>query len=161
MSWLFKEPPNVLNKNGYASKFRNIQRKTPALESLFDKDADLESLQHRCFTVNIVECLRISILKSICERRIQHTVNYLWWFWKKVLVRCLTIENTYLEKKKLLRFYHFFILSLSYLKQYKIICPTQHTFTPRPIFRGKLISMQALLAKWSFSAKTPWFNFFR
>ena len=112
-------------------------------------------LQHRCFAVNIVECLRISILRSICERRIQHPVNYLWWFWKKLLVRCLTIENTYLEKKKLLSFYHFFILSLSYLKQYKIIFPAQNTLIPRPIFRGELISMEALLIKWSFSVKTP------
>ena len=62
---LFKQPPKVLYKNGYSSKFRNIQRKTHALESLFDKVAGLESLQHRCFAVNIVKFLRISILKSI------------------------------------------------------------------------------------------------
>ena len=54
-----------------------------------------------------------------------------------------------------LRFYHFFILSLSYLKQYKIICPTKNTLTPRPIFRGELVSMQVLLVEWSFSVKTP------
>ena len=95
------------------------------------------------------------------KRSIQHPVNYLRCFWKKLLVRCLTVENTYLEKKKFLRFYHFFILSFSYLRQYKIISLTQHTFRPRPIFRGKLMSMQALLVKWSFSAKTPWFIFFR
>ena len=170
MLWLFKQPPKVLYKHSYSSKFRNNQRKTPALVSLFNKVADLESLQHRCFAVNIVKFLRIPFLKKHLrtvvsahfkiKRRIQHPVNYLRCFWKKLLVRCLTFESTYLEKK-LLSFYHFFILSLSYLRQYKIICPTQNTFTSRPIFKGKLISMQALLVKWSFSVKTSKFNFFR
>ena len=54
------------------------------------------SLQLRCFPVNVV------------KERIQHPVNYLRCFCKKLLVRCLTVQNTYLEKK-LLRFYNFFI----------------------------------------------------
>ena len=45
-----------------------FREKTPALESLFDEIAGLESLQHRCFAENIVKFLRISILKIICKR---------------------------------------------------------------------------------------------
>ena len=38
-------------------KFRNVHRKTPKLESLFNKVAGLR-LQHRCFPLNIVQFLR-------------------------------------------------------------------------------------------------------
>ena len=56
-------------------KFRNIQRKTPELESLFNKVAGLEvwdfikkRLQLSCFPLNIAKFLRTPILKNICER---------------------------------------------------------------------------------------------
>ena len=55
------------------------QRKTPVLESLFDKVAALlacnfikKRLQHRCFAVNIAKFLRTLILKKICERLLLH-----------------------------------------------------------------------------------------
>ena len=51
-----------------------IHRKTPVLESLFDKVAVLQPinfikkrLQHRCFPVNIEKFLKTSILKNICK----------------------------------------------------------------------------------------------
>ena len=50
-------------------KFCNIHRKTPVLESLFNKVAGLR-LQHRCFFVNIWKILSTTILKNICERLI-------------------------------------------------------------------------------------------
>ena len=52
-----------------------MHRKTPVLESLFDKVAVLqpsnfikEKLQHRCFPVNIAQFAKVPILKNICER---------------------------------------------------------------------------------------------
>ena len=49
--------------------------KTPVLESLINKVADLKvcsiiskRLQHRVFLVNIAKSLRLTILKNICER---------------------------------------------------------------------------------------------
>ena len=54
--------------------FCNIQRKTPVLETLFDKVTGLRAYnfikkrhQHRCFPVNITTCLRAPISKNICE----------------------------------------------------------------------------------------------
>ena len=54
---------------------RNIHRKMPLLESLFNKVAGLlacnfikKRLQHRCFPVNVAKFLRTDILKNICER---------------------------------------------------------------------------------------------
>ena len=46
----------------------NTQRKTPVVESLFNKVADLQAfrLQHRCFPVNIAKILKTPILKIIC-----------------------------------------------------------------------------------------------
>ena len=48
----------------------NTQRKTPVMESLFNKVADLQAfrLQHRCFPVNIAKILKTPILKIICQR---------------------------------------------------------------------------------------------
>ena len=55
-------------------EFRIIHRKTPLLESLFDKASALqpsfikERLQHRCFPENIAKFLKTPVLKNICER---------------------------------------------------------------------------------------------
>ena len=56
-------------------KFHNILRKTPVLETLFNKIAGLQAcnfikkrLQYKCFCMNIAKFLRRPILKSICER---------------------------------------------------------------------------------------------
>ena len=71
----FKQPSKVFYKNGYSERFRNFRRKTPVLECLFKKFAGLKvcnftknSLQLRCFPVNIVKCLRTPILKNISKR---------------------------------------------------------------------------------------------
>ena len=57
------------------SKNYNIHRKTPVLQSLFNKVATLQTcnftkkrLQHRCFLMNIATFLRTPILKNISER---------------------------------------------------------------------------------------------
>ena len=57
----------------------NIHRKTPVLESLFNK-VDLKacgfikkSLQHSCFPVNIASIFRTSILTNTCKRLLQYS----------------------------------------------------------------------------------------
>ena len=61
-------------KKSCSKKFRNIHRKTPVLESLFNKVAELKAckfikkkLQRRCFPVNIAKFLRAPILKNTWE----------------------------------------------------------------------------------------------
>ena len=56
-------------------KFRNIYRRTPVFEPLFNKVVGLRAssfikkrLQHRYFAVNISKCLRTPILKNTWER---------------------------------------------------------------------------------------------
>ena len=70
-----KQPSEVLYKESFSQKFRNIHRNTPVSESLFDIVVDLEAcnfikkrLQDRCFSVNIMEFLKIPILKNTCEQ---------------------------------------------------------------------------------------------
>ena len=79
----------------------NIHRKTTALESLFNKVADLQScnciikrLQHRCFPASIAIILRTTILKNTCQRLLlklsddltkgqlgnETTLNYRLWY---------------------------------------------------------------------------------
>ena len=62
-------------KKRCSSKFRIFHRKTPVLESLFNKTADLQTsnfikkrLQHRCFTTKFSKILTMPILKKIWER---------------------------------------------------------------------------------------------
>ena len=56
-------------KKSCSKEFRNIYRKTPVLEFLFNKVAGLKDrLQHRSFPVNIAKFLRTPILKNICEQ---------------------------------------------------------------------------------------------
>ena len=56
-------------QNRCSSKLRNIHKKTPVLESLFNKVTGLHAcncirnrLQQRCFPVNIAKCLRTAFL---------------------------------------------------------------------------------------------------
>ena len=70
-----KQPFADVFLNRCSSKFCNIQRKTPELDSLFNKVASLEAcdlikkrLQLSCFPLNIAKFLRTPILKNICER---------------------------------------------------------------------------------------------
>ena len=58
-----------------SEKLRNIHRKIPVLESLFNNVASLKAcnfikkrLQHRCCPVNIAKFLRTPTLRNICER---------------------------------------------------------------------------------------------
>ena len=60
--------PEVFYKKSWSRKFKNINRKTPVLESLFNKVADLQicnfikkRLKHRCFPVNTAKFLRTHI----------------------------------------------------------------------------------------------------
>ena len=64
-------------------------RKTPVLESIFNKVAGLKAcnfikkrLQHRCFPVKFAKFLRTPTLKNICERLFPTAVN-LKYIWKK------------------------------------------------------------------------------
>ena len=59
----------------------------------------------RCHSLSTRCTTRLSFYK----RSIQQPFSYLRCFCIKLLVRCLTVQNTYLEKK-LLRFHNFFIL---------------------------------------------------
>ena len=69
---LQKQPPEVFYKKAALKNFVISHRKTPVLESLFNKVADLQPvkkrLQYRCFPVNIAKSFRAAILKIICER---------------------------------------------------------------------------------------------
>ena len=50
-------------QNTCSRKFRNIYRKTPVLESLFNKVAgNKKGLRHRCFLVNIAKFSRTAFL---------------------------------------------------------------------------------------------------
>ena len=88
----------------------------------------------RCHSLSTWCTTRLSFYK----RCIQQPFSYLRCFCIKLLVRCLTVQNTYLEKK-LLRFYHFFILKKKYLKEFV----PQNIFTRRPIFRWTYIHASA------------------
>ena len=74
-SWLIFIPfAGVLQKR-CSYKFRNIRKKTPALETFFNKDAGLrpetllkKTLQQRCFPVKIGKILETALLKNVCER---------------------------------------------------------------------------------------------
>ena len=64
-----KQPFAEVFQNRVFFKSRNIPRKTPMLESLFDKVAGLRDynfiekiLQHKCFPVNIAKVFGIAFL---------------------------------------------------------------------------------------------------
>ena len=66
-----KQPPDVF----YRKTFCNIHRKTPVLESPFNRLAGFKTcnffkkrLRHRCFPVNIAKTLRAPILMKIWEQ---------------------------------------------------------------------------------------------
>ena len=72
---LQKQPPEVFYKKPDLKNFAISHRKTPVLESLFNKVADLQAcdfikkrLQYGCFPVNITKSFRAAILKIICKR---------------------------------------------------------------------------------------------
>ena len=57
-----KQPPEVFYKKCYSKKFDNIHRKTPALQSIFNKVAGLQvsnfikkRFQYKCSSVNIAK----------------------------------------------------------------------------------------------------------
>ena len=64
----------LFNKKRCSLKFRNVYRKTPVLEPLFNKVAGLKArnffkkrLQRRYFPRTIAKFLRTPILKNICK----------------------------------------------------------------------------------------------
>ena len=74
----------VFYKKKLFLNFCNINRKTPLLETLFNKVADLQAPnfikkrpQHRCFPANIAKFLRTVILKNIIERLLLIMLSYL------------------------------------------------------------------------------------
>ena len=69
------QPPEVFCKKWCSQKAWKFHRKTPVLESIFNKVAGLwacnfikKKLQHRCFPMKFAKLLRTPILKNICER---------------------------------------------------------------------------------------------
>ena len=75
MSQFQKQPSEVFYRKSCSKKFRNIHRKTPVLESPFDRLAGFKTcnflkkrLLHRCFPVNIAKFLITLILMKICEQ---------------------------------------------------------------------------------------------
>ena len=65
----------VALKKSCSKKFRNIHRKAPVLDSLFNKVVGVKAcnfikkrFQHRYFSMSIAGFLRTLILKNICER---------------------------------------------------------------------------------------------
>ena len=77
-----KQPPDVFCKNRYSEKIRKFHRKTPVLESLFNKVAGLRvcnfiktRLQHSFFPVKFSNFLRTPTLKNIWERLLLQMPN--------------------------------------------------------------------------------------
>ena len=72
--WLFKSSHRKCSaKKDVLKNFLKFHRKTPVLESLFNKVAGLcnfikKRLQYRCFPVKIVKFSRTPISKNTCER---------------------------------------------------------------------------------------------
>ena len=64
MSQFQKQTPELFYRKSCSEKFRNIHRKTPVLESPFNRFARF----CRCFPVNIAKFLRTRILMKICEQ---------------------------------------------------------------------------------------------
>ena len=67
-----KEPLKVFCKKSFIRNFRKFHKKTPMLESLFDKVAGLQTfikkrLQHSCFPSRFTKFLGTVILKNICK----------------------------------------------------------------------------------------------
>ena len=75
MSHFQKQPPEVFYRKGYSEKFRDIYKKTPALESPFNRLAGFKTCnffkkrnQRRGFPVNVIKFLRTLILKKISKQ---------------------------------------------------------------------------------------------
>ena len=83
INW-YKQPPEVFCKKRCSQKYRQYHRKTPVLESLFNKVAGPKPynfiekwLKNRCFPKNIAKFLRTPIL-NIWERLILNWQNSFW-----------------------------------------------------------------------------------
>ena len=70
-----QQPSEVFCKTRYSQKVEKFHRKTPVLESVFNKVADIKAykfiekkLQHRCFPLIFAKFLGIPIFKKICEQ---------------------------------------------------------------------------------------------
>ena len=82
MSFYSQKRPSAMFCKKENPAFRNIHRKTPVLDFLFNKTAGLacnfnkKRLQHRCFPVNYAKCLSTTILKDIYQRLLLYSF---WW----------------------------------------------------------------------------------
>ena len=97
-------------------RFCNIHRKTPVLESLFNKAVGLQScdfikkrLRHRCFPVNIAKFLRTAFF-----------IEHLWWLFLNFLQNLLKITvkkiiTQWRFSQKFLR-NHFLVSAATFLK---------------------------------------------
>ena len=82
-----KQPLKVFCKKSFIRNFRKFHKKTPMLESLFDKVAGLQTfikkrLQHSCFPSRFTKFLGTVILKNICKHSAaskRKTYGYLQW----------------------------------------------------------------------------------
>ena len=80
-----KQPPKVFYKKSCSEKFRKIHRKTPLLESLFNKVAAQNAcnfikkrLQHRRFPVNIAKRLRAAIFSTLKMKNLSNSHMDTW-----------------------------------------------------------------------------------
>ena len=127
MSQFQEQPPEVLYRKSCYWKFRNIHRKTPVLESVFNRLAGFKTcnflkkrLRHRCFPVDIAKFLKTLILTKICEQLVLSflllTVNISSWglvsalnligllqgsssMFKEISLRCLVVGSSLILKK--------------------------------------------------------------
>ena len=98
--------------------FHKFHRKTPVLESLFDKAAGLKTRkfikkrpQHRCFPVKFGTFLKTSILKNICEQLLLYTVGT----WRDFWVEDDSHPTDFYRTICLLYVHQIFIMFLSYI----------------------------------------------
>ena len=80
-----KQPPKVFYKKSCSEKFRKIHRKTPLLESLFNKVVAQKAcnfikkrLQHRRFPVNIAKRLRTAIFSTLKVKNLSNSHMDTW-----------------------------------------------------------------------------------
>ena len=131
-------------------KFRNIHRKTPLLEYLFDKACNSikNRPQHKCFPVNIVTFLRIrdisSFLKNFCKQQLLRTNG--WASGEKTRFRGCLHETSFRAKWNI-----FISVSGRFLI-------TVYMTQPEMKLIAGVISLQSFWQKWNFilGDEIPW-----
>ena len=77
-----KQAMEVFCEKKCSKNFCKFHRKTPVLQSLFNKDLKAcnfikEKLKHRCFPVKFVKFLETFVVKNICERLLLEMFNWI------------------------------------------------------------------------------------